>query len=62
MSRDIIFRGLDKKSFLKELHDIKQRCLKESNYDPESDIAYLIVKFNLDSGLIWMKIKKYLSL
>lgn len=53
---------IDKREWLNELKRMKRNCLKNTNYNPEPDIAYLITKFNLDSDFIWMKIKKYLSL
>lgn len=53
---------IDKLEFLRDLKTIKHNCLKQSNYDPEKDIAYLVTKYNVDVDELWKKIKAILSL
>lgn len=58
----MISKGIDKKEFLKDLKLMKRRCLKEMNYSPEDDIAYIVTKYSLERRIIWMKIRELLSI
>jgi hypothetical protein len=53
---------IDKRNFIKDLKDIRDRCLRNSNYNPEDDMAYLIAKYNLDWDFIWRRIRKILTM
>ena len=53
---------IDKKEFLLDLKVIKRNCLKSQNYDPESDIAYLVTKYNVEWDSLWKKIKELLTI
>lgn len=53
---------IDKKDLLRDLKEMKRKCLKNTNYKPEDDIAYLVAKYNLDWDYIWKRTKKMLTL
>lgn len=57
-----MIKMIDKKEFLKDLKRIKRKCLVDSNYDPENDIAILVAKHNLSWKIIWKKIQDLLSI
>jgi hypothetical protein len=52
---------LNKGDYIKDLRDIKRRAIRNQNYRPEDDLAYLISKYNMDWEYVWKKIKQLLT-
>jgi hypothetical protein len=53
---------VDKRAFLKDLKGMENNIINDMNYNPERDMARLILKYNLEWHVIMKKIKKELTL
>jgi hypothetical protein len=52
---------LDKRAFLKDLRGIENGIIRDMNYNPEKDLAHLVLKHNLEWRIIMKSIKRELS-